>query len=207
MSETSTYMKSTGTRIPTTAFLQNLPRPSGSYERTSFVYYEFPQDLEERTLVVETNRFRSMGIELERLLNSLAQILVPQDEEISLHKIIAEYLKPMLPIFPLAPLLQMKIAGMDIPYDVIQFLCKACAIQYLLRTTGIILDIFKKIRHFGLRIEVDPEIEDCKWVCIDITLDAEEEQVLQWYDIFTERFVQEIPADGRELFRIAIDIG
>lgn len=95
----------------------------------------------------------------------------------------------------------------NIPQEVLQFLRQNDGISYFLEIKDIISDVFPKITGFETRLQNDPEVENTQWICIDIAMDAEIEEALQQYDAFTERFVNEIPSEKRELFRIGIDIG
>jgi hypothetical protein len=94
----------------------------------------------------------------------------------------------------------------DISYDIWQFLHKVSATQYLPIIIEIILDVFKEIKDIGLRIEIDPEVENSKWVCIDVAVDTTENQALQWCCSYTKRFLEEIPNDKSKFFKLGIDL-
>jgi len=93
-----------------------------------------------------------------------------------------------------------------VPQKVESFLHQNNLILCFVEIRKMILSIFKNIKELEITIETDPEIENSNWVCFDITIEDEDEEVLKCYDSFTKKFIKKFSEGKRNFFRLAINL-
>ncbi|MGR3309771.1 MAG: hypothetical protein ACUZ77_03260 [Candidatus Brocadiales bacterium] len=207
MSETSTYSQE-GMQTPRSAFVQSLPLHPPLYEQTSVGRCEShssctPYRLEEdASLRVDDDRYQLLGNEIKKVLDFLKKnILVPRSE-ISRDEVLYYYLSSCIHSTR-SHSVQARVLGKGVPPDILAFLVRTHSIKSFFRTVDLVSSSFKQIISIDFRKEEDPEVEGISWICIDIETSAENDEILRGYDVFTKRFVAEIPAEARQYLRIA----
>jgi hypothetical protein len=70
---------------------------------------------------------------------------------------------------------------------------------------GLLRTSFPSVDRFNLQIERDPETGD-EWILINFDVTGEIEDVLLWYDRYTELFVKSVPWPERDKIRMAYNI-
>ena len=70
---------------------------------------------------------------------------------------------------------------------------------------GLLKTSFPSVERFSLQLERDPETGD-EWILINFDVTGEVEEVLRWYDHYTELFVKSVPWPERDRIRIAYNI-
>ncbi len=208
MRETSTYSQE-GVQPPISVLVQCLPTPPPLYELTSVGRCESHSSCippcrpeEKESLRVNDNRSQSLGDEIKRGSDCLEDISMARSGISLRADVVSSYLSACI-LSTRSSSVQAKVLGKGISLDILAFLKQTHSIRSFFRTVDLVESSFKQINSIGFRKEEDPDVEGISWICIDIETSVEGDEVLRWYDAFTERFVEEVPEEARQYLRIA----
>jgi hypothetical protein len=93
------------------------------------------------------------------------------------------------------PSASIKIAGVEIPDAVRQFLQKNALFPHLETALRLVHESFPSLKSIKLAHEVDWEVEDESWIAINIQVSGKTDQVLEQYLFFNRQMAQQIPPE------------
>ena len=98
-----------------------------------------------------------------------------------------------------------ELEGSEAPEEVLVFCQRHGLLSYLLRAVQLIEESFDIAGPLRLEMVRDPEAAE-EWVALRFTVRGETEDVLDRYDAYTDRWVDQVPWPENAMIRLCFDV-